>query len=90
MKQSETLSSIIPPLKAEPGAAKQAGKEAEKRYAPEKREIKPAKLTADQYLKTANVNGGIGGLVLSMHGKKIMSFAEWEALAVSLRKKQVK
>jgi hypothetical protein len=91
-EQPEAPSSIIPQREAAAeNTAKQADKEkAEKLYAPPKREARPAKLTAEQYLKTANVNGGIGGLVRSMHGAKIMPFAEWEALTGSLRKKQVK
>jgi hypothetical protein len=90
-EQPEAPSSIIPPPEAAGKTAKQADKEkAEKLYAPPKRETKPVKLTAEQYLKTANLNGGIGGLVLSTHGAKIMSFAEWETLVNSLRKKQVK
>ena len=61
-----------------------------KLWTPKQREAKPAKLTAEQYLKTASVNEGIGGLVLSMYGAKIMPFAEWDALVKSLLKRQVK
>jgi hypothetical protein len=57
---------------------------------PKKREAKPVVLTAEQYLKTASVNEAIGGLVLSMYGAKIMSFAEWDVLVKSLCKRQVK
>jgi hypothetical protein len=45
-------------------------KKAAKLYTPKKREKKPVKLSVDQYLKQANLNEGIGGLVRSMHGTK--------------------
>jgi hypothetical protein len=89
-EQPEALSSTIPPPKAETERAEGGTDRADKLYAPEKREKTPAKLTAGQYLKTANVNGGIGGLVLSMYGNKIMSFAEWETLVKTLLKRPVK
>jgi hypothetical protein len=60
-------------------------------YTPEKRKIKPAKLTVDQFLKQAgSVKEGIGGLVRSMYGEKIMSFGEWENTLNTLLKRQVR
>jgi hypothetical protein len=59
-------------------------------YTPKKREIKPAKLTVDQFLKQAGgVKEGIGGLARSMYGEKIMTFAEWENTLKTLLKRQV-
>lgn len=90
-EQQEALSLKTPPGATEKTAEKQDKKEAAgKLWTPEKREAKPAKLTAEQYLKTANVNEGTGGLIRAMHGAKIMPFAEWETLIKTILKKQVK
>jgi hypothetical protein len=71
--------------------AERTERKAGKIYTPKQREIKPAKLTADQFLKQAgNVKEGIGGLVRSMYGEKIMSFAEWENTLNTLLKRQVR
>lgn len=59
-------------------------------YTLEQREKKPAKLTVDQYLKQVSLKEGIGGLVRSMYGAKIMTLGEWENCVNTLLKKTVR
>jgi hypothetical protein len=48
------------------------------------------KMTADQYLKRAPQDAGVGELVRSLYKTKIMSFEEWETTVKALLKKQVR
>jgi hypothetical protein len=41
-------------------------------------------LTADQYLRKANHDEAVSGLVMSLYKTKIMSFADWEREASAL------
>ena len=65
-------------------------KKSDELYTPEQREKKPAKLTVDQYLKQASLKEGIGGLVRSMYGAKIMAFGEWEYCVNTFLKRTVR
>jgi hypothetical protein len=65
-------------------------KKAAELYTPKQREKNPAKLTADQYLKQANLKSDIGGFVMSMHGEKIMALKEWEHTVTALLKRPVR
>jgi hypothetical protein len=70
--------------------ASRAERNAGEIYTPKNREMKPAKLTVDQFLKQVNFNEGIGGLVRSIYGTKIMTFGEWETTVNTLLKRQVR
>lgn len=65
-------------------------KKSDELYTPKQREKKPVKLTVDQYLKQVNLKEGIGGLVRSMYGTKIMALGEWEKTVNALLKRKVR
>ena len=60
-----------------------------KPYTPKPPErIKPARMTADQYLRKATMDKNIADLVRSLHKTKVMTFDEWERTVATLIKKQ--
>jgi hypothetical protein len=75
---------------AKEGAVKIDEKKSAELFTPKHREHKPVKLTVDQYLKQVNLKEGIGGLVRSMYGAKIMALKEWENTVTALLKRPVK
>ena len=60
-------------------------------YTPKKQEkpIKPALLTAEQYLRKASMDKGIADLVRSLHKTRVATFEEWERETSALIKKRI-